>query len=188
MNPVRVQSSCQESHIVPCGKVFPAFVVLAGALSSAEAAVEGLELRVQGIQCTLCARTVERIVSKLPGVGEASLEAGEGLLRVSALPGRSLDPDAIRKRLVKSGFPPAVDEEIRAVGSLQRGPRDRLIFRITGGREQFDLLEGAQLKRLLQELPAGVPSRVAVRARVHRHPATLPPSLSILSYEVEAKR
>lgn len=163
-------------------------VVLAGTLSGAAAGVEELDLRVQGIQCSLCARTVERVVGKLPAIGRASLEDGQGLLKVTAIPGRSLDPDAIRKRLARSGFSPAMDEEIRAVGSLHRGPRDRLVFRVAGGREQFDLLEGAQLRSLLQELPAGAPGRVAVRARVHRHPATLPPSLSILSYQVEAKR
>ena len=161
--------------------------MLAGGLSYA-AGVEELSLRVEGIQCSLCATVVQRVVGGLPGVGEVSVLPDPWRLKVTAQTGGSLDLPGIRKQLAKSGYPPVGDEEINAVGTVSRGLKDRLTFKIPGAKEDYDLLEGAQLRALLQELPAGSGARVAVQAKVHRHPASLPPSLSILSYEIEANR
>jgi hypothetical protein len=49
----------------------------------------------------------------------------------------------------------------------------------------FDLLEGDELRRLLMALPAAGNPKVVLTARLHEHPGHLPPSLSILSYEVK---
>lgn len=163
--------------------------MLAGGFSGARAAVEELDVQVEGIQCSLCVTALERIITKLPGVKEASVTDEPRHLRVSALPGRGLDLPAIRSQLVKSGFQPDEDEVIGARGMVKRGERDHLTFSIPGAKEEYDLLEGAPLRALLQELPAaGAPVPVAVQGRVHRHPASLPPSLSILSYEVQTKK
>jgi copper chaperone CopZ len=188
MNPVQPQSSGRESRIVFSRILLPISLVLAGGLSAATAGVEQVKLRVDGIQCPLCATAVERVIGNLPGVQQASLQSGPWRLEVSAQPGRSLDLPAIRKQLDKSGFPPVGDEEISAEGMVTRGARDHLTFRIPGGKEDYDLLEGAQLRALLQALPVNAQARVAIQARVHHHPASLPPSLSILSYEVETNR
>lgn len=182
------RNSGRERRAIFSGKLFLSCLVLGCALTGAAAAVEEVEVRVEGIRCTLCATTLERVLHKQPGVGDVTVESPSGLVRITAKPGEGLDLPAIRKRLAKAGFTPQGDEEVRLAGMVTRGPRDRLIFRVPGAREEYDLLEGAELRNLLLALPAGKPSRVQLRARLHRHPAALPPSLSILSFEVEPLR
>jgi len=62
---------------------------------------------------------------------------------------------------------------------------DRLTFRVQGPNDEFDLLEGDELRRLLLAMPAAANRRVVLTARIHEHPEHLPTSLSILSYEVK---
>jgi len=178
----------RESRINPFRNLFPLIALLGCGFSSAHAAVEELDLQVGGIQCSLCVRTLQRLVGETSGVGEVTVDAQTGKVHVASVPGKGLDLQAIRKRLLQSGYPPAPDEEIRAVGSVSRGPQDRLTFKVAGTKDEFDLLEGAELRTLLHSLPPGAPSPVSIRARVHRHPEGMPPSLSILSYEVETRR
>jgi copper chaperone CopZ len=188
MASVQQPPSGRESSISFSRKYLPICLALAGGLSSVAAAVDTMELRVEGIQCSLCATTIERVIGKLPGVAQVSVVAEPWRLEVSALSGRSLDLQGIRKQLIHSGFEPDEDEEITAGGMVVLGTQGHLTFKVPGAREEFDLLEGARLRALLQVLPAGEPARVNIRARVHRHPASLPPSLSILSFEVETKK
>ena len=186
INPV--QSSGRESRINLSRKLLPICLAFAGGLANAAAAVETLDLRVEGIQCSLCVTTIERLIGTLPGVAQATMVAQPWRLEASALSGGSLDLQGIRKQLIKAGYKPDEDEEITAGGNVIRGVNGHLTFKVSGGKEEFDLLEGAQLRALLQALPAGPPARVAIRARVHTHPASLPPSLSILSFEVETRK
>jgi len=141
-----------------------------------------LDLQVGGIQCSLCVQTVQRLVAGIPGVSEVTVDEA-GRMRVTSAPGKGLDLQGIRKQLTKAGYTPAADEMIQAVGSVSRGPQEHLTFKVTGTKDEFDLLEGAELRGLLTSLPAG-PTQVTVRARVHRHPEGMPPSLSIMSYEI----
>jgi copper chaperone CopZ len=186
MNSVQPQPSGLESRIVFSKALLAIGLVLAGGLS--HAGVKELDLQVDGVKCSLCAAVVQRIVGNLPGVGEVSLQPDPWRLKVTARPGEGLDLQGIRKQLAKAGYTPVGDDEISAEGMVSRGSRDHLTFKVPGAKEEYDLLEGAQLRALLQELPAGPGVRVAVLARIHRHPASLPPSLSILSYEIEANR
>jgi len=188
MSLVQPPSSGRELRINFTRKLLPICLAFAGGLSSAAAAVESMGVRVEGIQCSLCVTTIERLVGKLPGVAQATMLAEPWRLEVSALGGRSLDLPEIRKQLIQAGYQPDEDEQITAGGMVNRGANGHLTFKVPGGTEEFDLLEGAQLRALLQEVPAGAPTRVTIRARVHRHPASLPPSLSILSFEVETKQ
>ena len=151
--------------------------------------MEELDVQVEGIQCSLCITALQRMVTKLPGVKEVTVTEDPRHLRVTALPGRGLDLPALRNQLLKSGFQPGEDEVIGAIGMVKRGERERLTFSIPGSKEAYDLLEGAPLRALLQELPAASQNvLVSVQGRVHRHPASLPPSLSILSYEVQTRK
>lgn len=172
----------RESRINPFRNLFPLIVILGCGFSSARATVEELDLQVGGMQCSLCVQTVQRLVEGIPGVGEVTVDE-TGRLRVISAPGKGLDLQGIRKQLAKAGYAPAPDEVIRAVGSVSRGLQERLTFKVTGTKDEFDLLEGAELRGLLTTLPVG-PAQVTVRARVHRHPEGMPPSLSILSYEI----
>jgi hypothetical protein len=188
MNPVQPPSSGRESRINFTRNALPICLVFAGGLTSVAAAVETVNLRVEGIRCSLCVTTIERLIGNMPGVGEAALVAEPWRLNVSALPGRSLDLQEIRKQLSRGGYTPDEDEEITAGGMVVHGANGHLTFKVPGANEEFDLLEGAQLRALLLALPAGAPASVVLRARVHRHPASLPPSLSILSFEVETRK
>ena len=153
------------------------------------AAVEEVSLRVDGLKCSLCARQVESGVGRLPEVLSATADPTTGEVTVTARPGRSLSPTALRRQIQRAGFRPVPEhEELRAVGMVEHGPHDRLVFRIGETGEAYDLLEGPELLPLLQSLPAAGKSPVALRGRVHRHPESLPPSLTILSFEIEAKK
>lgn len=178
-------NSGRERRAIFSGKLFLPCLILCGACSGAAAAVEEAQIRVDGIRCSLCVTTLERLLKAQPGVGEVAVENPSGRLTITAAPGAGLDLPGIRSRLEKAGFAPQGDEIVTAVGAVAHGENDRLIFRVSGAKEAYDLLEGAELRSLLLALPGG-PSRVKLRARLHRHPASLPPSLSILSYEVEA--
>jgi copper chaperone CopZ len=153
------------------------------------AAVEEVSLRVENLRCSLCVRQVERWVGRLPEVLSTAVDPATGEVKVEARPGRSLNPAAVRRQIRRAGLEPAAEhEELRAVGEVRHGQRDRLVFRVAQTGEEYHLLEGPELLPLLQSLPAAGKSRVALRGRVHRHPEQLPPSLSILSFEIEAKR
>jgi copper chaperone len=148
--------------------------------------VEEADLLVEGMKCPLCSRGVENTVGRLPGVGSVQADLGTGSVKILARSGGSLDLAAIRAGISRWGFRVVPEPMvIRAVGTLNHGVRDRITFRVQGTNEEFDLLEGAELKRLLLALPASGTRRVAVTARVHSHPGNLPASLSILSYEVK---
>ena len=148
--------------------------------------MEEAQIRVEGIRCSLCVTTLERLLAAQPGVGGAVVENPSGRITVTARPGEGLDLPGIRERLAKAGYAPDGDEMLTAVGTVEHGENDRLTFRIQGAKEYYDLLEGAELRNLLLALPSGGPNRVKLRARLHRHPESLPPSLSVLSFEVGA--
>ena len=148
--------------------------------------MEEADLLVEGMKCPLCVRGIRQSVTRLPGVGKVEADLATGKVRVLALGGRSLDLAGIRARIARWGFRVAPEPMvIRAVGTVNRGPRDRLTFRVQGTNEEFDLLEGDELRHLLLALPATGNPRVVLTARMHEHPAHLPPSLSVLRYEVK---
>ncbi len=138
------------------------------------------------MKCPLCPREVEASVGQVPGVKRVEADLPTGKVKILAQEGRSPDLKEIRARIGKWGFRVAPEPlVIRAEGTLTHGPRARLMFRVPGLKEDFDLLEGEELRRLLISLPATGNRRVELTARVHTHPENLPPSLSILSYEVK---
>ena len=186
MSPAHPRTSGREQRAIFSGKHFLSCLILCGACSRAAAAVEEAQIRVEGIRCSLCVTTIERLLGAQPGVGGAAVENPSGRITITAKPGEGLDLPGIRERLEKAGYHPAGDEMLTAVGTVAHGENDRLTFRVPGAKEYYDLLEGAELRNLLLALPSGGPNRVKLRARLHRHPASLQPSLSVLSFEVEA--
>ena len=150
------------------------------------AAVEEASLVVEGMKCSLCVRGIRQSLTRLPGVGGVEADLATGRVRITALGERSLALAGIRARIARWGFRVAPEPfVIRASGTVNHGPRDRLTFRVLGANDEFDLLEGDELRRLLLALPAAGNPRVVLTARLHGHPEHLPPSLSILSYEVK---
>ena len=148
--------------------------------------MEEADLVVEGMRCSLCVRGVRESIARLPGVASVEADLATGRLRVLALGGHSLGLGEIRARIARWGFRVAPEPVvIRAVGTVNRGPKDRLTFGIQGTSEEFDLLESDELRRLLLALPAAGNPRVVLTARMHDHPEHLPPGLSVLSYEVK---
>jgi copper chaperone CopZ len=136
--------------------------------------------------CELCPEAAKRAVGRLASIGSVDADLAAGTVRAVAKPGRSVDVAAVSKRLAGLGFQPEPEATIRAAGLVQTGVRGRLVFRVPGHSEVWDLLEGAELRRLLQALRKTRPdARVLLTGRLHRHPGRLPPSLSVLSYEVK---
>ncbi len=160
-------------------------LILAGGFSRVSAAVEEAVLQVEGMTCPLCVRGIQESLGRLAGVGAVEADLGTGRVRLAAQSGRSLDLQEIRGRILKLGFRPAREAVIRATGNVNVGPRDRLTFRVLGTTENYVLLEGAELRRLLISLRVASGAGVELRGRIHRHPERLPPSLSVLSYEVK---
>jgi len=111
-------------------------------------------------------------------------ELGTGRVQVLAQEGRSLDLQAIRSRIVRTGFTPVREPVIRATGVVNRSKRGRLTFRVLGSNEDYVLLEGAEFRRLLMALPVTGIGQITLTGRIHRHPERLQSSLSVLSYEV----
>jgi len=158
---------------------------LTGGISRALATVDEATFTVEGMTCPLCVRGVQESIRRLPGVRSVAAELTTGQVRIGAEPGRSLDLQRIRAQIVRTGFEPVREPVIHATGAINQSPRGRLTFRVSGTAEDYVLLEGFELRHLLASLPTAGGSRVTLLGRVHRHPERLPPTLSVLSYEVK---
>lgn len=150
--------------------------------------MQEVDLVVEGMRCPLCARGIRESLVRLPGVGSVEADLESGRVKILAMPGSSLDYQGLRTRVERWGFQ-IVPEPVlvRAVGTVQHGPRDRLTFQVLGNDQRFDLLEGEELRRLLAKLPASGAPRVELTARLHAQPAQLTATLSVLSYEVSPR-
>ena len=157
---------------------------LTAGISRALATVDEVTLTVEGMTCPLCVRGVQESIRRLAGVGSVEAELKTGQVRIAAQPGGSLDLQRIRAQILRAGFEPVREPVIHATGTINLGPRGRLTFRVSGTSENYVLLEGFELRNLLGSLPAAGVARVALLGRIHRHPERLPPTLSVLSYEV----
>jgi copper chaperone CopZ len=177
-----------ESSIIRKRGALLLVLVATGGVSGARAGVEEVRLQVEGMQCSLCGTAVERKLSSLRSVESVEVDPESGKVVVRGRPGGSLELRGIREQIVRAGYRPAPDhEEIRAVGTVNHGLHDRLFFRIEETKESFDLLENAELRRLLESLPATGMPRVSVSGRVNRQPDDLPPTLTVLDYTLESK-
>ncbi|HEV8335420.1 MAG TPA: heavy metal-associated domain-containing protein [Candidatus Polarisedimenticolia bacterium] len=180
--------SGRESAVILIRKHFFLGLGFAGAFSLASAAVREVDLVVEGMKCPLCARGIRESLVRLPGVGSVEADLESGRVKIAAMPGHSLDFQGIRTRVERWGFQIVPEPVIvRAVGTIQHGPRDRLMFHVLGNDQEFDLLEGEELRRLLSKLPPSGAPRVALTARLHAQPEHLPATLSVLSYEVSPR-
>jgi copper chaperone CopZ len=83
----------------------------AGAQATRPAEQERVTLRISGMQCSVCAATVERVAKRLAGVTDARADQPAGTAAITYDPSRT-NPAAIARLLAKrSGFavevPPA---------------------------------------------------------------------------------
>jgi len=176
---------CRETSAIQRKVPFLLALFLTGGISKALATVDEATLTVEGLTCPLCVRGIEESIRRLPGVSSVAAELKTGQVRIEAEPGRSLDLQKIRAQIVRAGFEPVREPVIHATGTINQSPRGRLTFRVLGTTEDYVLLEGYELRHLLASLPTTGGSRVTLLGRIHRHPEQLPPTLSVLSYEVK---
>ena len=176
---------CGETSAIQRKVPFLLALFLTGGISKALATVDEATLTVEGMTCPLCVRGVEESIRRLPGVRSVAAELKTGEVRIEAEAGRSLDLQKIRAQIVRAGFEPVREPVIHATGTINQSPHGRLTFRISGTTEDYVLLEGLELRHLLGSMPTAGGSRVTLLGRVHHHPERLPPTLSVLSYEVK---
>ncbi len=181
---VTMVARCGETSAIRRKATLLLPLLLIGGIFPVPATVDEMTLTVEGMSCPLCVRGVQESLRRLPGVASVEAELSTGRVRTSAQPGRSLDLQRIRGQVLRAGFHPVREMVIRATGTIEQSPRGRLTFRITGAAENYVLLEGSELRRLLASLSAARGSRVTLLGRIHRHPERLPPSLTVLSYEL----
>lgn len=180
----RSGSSRGKTKIAKKSPLLP-LVLLTCGFSLVFPAVQEVSLSVEGMACLFCARGVEESLSRLPGVGLVEADAVTGRVRVQAEAGQALSLDEIRARIHASGFRPRGEAVLRLAGTIHRGRSGRLTFEVASSSQSYDLLEGEELRHLLLSLPVTSGALVALTARLHEHPGPLPPSLSVLSYEVK---
>jgi copper chaperone CopZ len=95
-------------------------LVLALAVVSASAGVEGVRVQVDGLACPFCAYNIEKRVKTLDGVDrEADFEVNTeaGYARFTWIPAVTFDPAAVDEQIRKAGFTPA-GIELTAEGSV----------------------------------------------------------------------
>ncbi len=145
-------------------------------------AVTALVVPVQGMTCALCTRGVEESIKLLDVVDVASAELSTRLVRVQAAEGKSLNIRDVRDRVQKAGFKVGGECEVEATGRFSLGPEGRIMFRIPGTAYSFQVLEGAEVKRLFKSDP-GLKGEFFLVFRLHEHPRWKPPAISIVRGE-----
>ena len=149
---------------------------------TAEAGVRRMVLPVRGMSCFLCTRGVEESIRHLDGVESASADLSSARVWVEAAPGRSLDVQQVRERVVRAGFRIGGEADLLAQGRFMIGPAGRLAFRVQGSSSAYRVLEGSELLRLFKIDPR-LQGEFLVGFRLHDHPRWKRPAIAIRSVE-----
>lgn len=144
--------------------------------------ISALVVPVAGMTCALCTRGVEQSIQLLDSVQGASAELSTGLVRVEAAEGKSLNIREVKDRVQKAGFRIGGECEIEAIGRFGIDPEGRITFRIPGTVYAYQVLEGAELKRLFRARP-GLAGDFFVVFRLHEHPRWNSPAIAIVRGE-----
>ena len=144
--------------------------------------VLSLVVPVQGMTCALCTRGVEESIKVLDSVQEVTAELSTGLVRVQAAEGKSLNIQNVRDRVAKAGFRVEGECDVEAIGRFNLGSEGLITFRVPGTPYSFQVLEGAEVKRLFKAQPT-LRGEYLVRFRLHEHPRWKPAAISIVRAE-----
>lgn len=151
---------------------------------SARAGVQSLAMTVTGMSCPLCTRGVEESIRTLDGVGAVAADLGSGQVRVEARQGKSLVIQLVKERILSAGFRIGSECQITATARFTFGPEGRIMLRIPGTLYAFQVLEGAELRRLVRSHP-GLRGEYVVGLRIHDHPNWKPAAASITYFDAE---
>ncbi len=84
--------------------------------SFALAQEQHLEVGISGMVCKFCAHNVEKHLSKLDGIKQASVNLDKGVALIIMAPGKQANAEQIKKIITKAGFTPG---DVRVVKSTQ---------------------------------------------------------------------
>ena len=96
-----------------------------------------VEMRVSGLECASCARSVDKVLRKIKGVESASFRAEDGTAVVQLKPGNMVPLDEIRDALKRVGYTPG-DANVKARGAVTK-EGDAWQFRPAGLDRAFAL-------------------------------------------------
>ncbi|MFQ5708997.1 MAG: heavy-metal-associated domain-containing protein [bacterium] len=147
-----------------------------GTLSSIQAQVEKVAIRVDGLSCPFCAYGLEKKLKKVEGVEKVEINVKEGVAALQNKKGKSIAVENLESVVKDAGFTP---REITAtvVGKLGQSD-DTPIFFTDGSEVEFILKENEPLQKLLS---AGSGKLVKITGLLthetpeehHAHPFTL---------------
>jgi copper chaperone CopZ len=149
----------------------------------ASAQVTRIALPVRGMTCVLCTRGVKESMKQLDEVAEVSADLSSGEVVVEARPGKSLNIQRVRERVLSAGFKVGGECDVVAVGRFSLGPDRRLTFRVQGTPYVYQVLEGSGLLHLMRGHP-DLKGAYSLTFRLHDHPNWKPPAISIADFEV----
>ena len=153
-------------------------ILSTGLLSSAQAQVEAISIRVDGLSCPFCAYGLEKKLKKIEGVDEVKINVDKGLADLHHKTGESIAVERLNDAVADAGFTP---REITAivVGTVEEH-EGTFVLKNLGSDFIFILRGNDQLLKLRSELPEskkqvrvkGLLAYVAQEEH-HGHPYTL---------------
>ena len=155
------------------------------------AAIDKVQLYVEGLACPFCTFGIEKSLKKVPGVVSLETTIRTGLVEIEMAPGEPLDPSALNEAVRKAGFTPSrieatitgklsTSNEHPALTSSGNGQGFRLVE--PGSDGTFELLSPETLEKLNQVSEHG--SKIlTISGQVHSHMG-LPPALGVERFEV----
>lgn len=152
-------------------------LLLAFIASPAWTEIERVEMRVDGLACPFCAYGLEKKLKDVPGVSEVEIRVDEGLVRLKAKEGESIDVDRLKPAVKDAGFTPR-EITATAVGNVAT-VNERSVLQVSGADTELILDESPTMKELQSKLDGS--RRVRLTGRLeertpeghHAHPFSM---------------
>jgi len=139
----------------------------AGTETFKQAQLKPLELGVQGMTCASCSSRVERVLGKLPGVSEASVNLATERASLRFDPA-ALQPETIVQTITEAGYTPVIEEHEIGVGGMTCAACSARVERALGKlpgvvQASVNLATERATVRYLPEMlsPAGIAQTIA---------------------------
>ena len=124
-----------------------AFIVQGGQFHSANAQVNQVRLRVDGLACSFCAYGLEKKLKKLDGVKKVTVALNKGMVALEGKEGHSISFSKIETLVKDAGFT-LRECRVTAEGAIQKSG-DGFALTVTGTDEKIILENNDKLAKLL---------------------------------------
>lgn len=148
----------------------------------ARARVIEVTVPVKGMTCALCTRSVEESIRGLGKIAAVKAELSAAAVRVEAEDGSGLSIQRVRERVKKAGFEVDGECDATALGTFTIGPGRRITFSISGVGTVYQILEGHQFRRLMQQ-HGNLKGEFRLSFRLHDHPHWNPSGITVTAFE-----